>query len=151
MKMLLDEFQISNFSPGDKQVARSANRAGATGLSRRNCVQLARSSFGAIWPAGTREALPGSKSCQQKRIAIIAEPLAVRQLAVNFRRVARRHFNRLSQPPHALRFLRSQQMPFSRMMPHHFAGRRNFKSLRRAAVCLQLYLCSWFSRHNIPR
>lgn len=87
----------------------------------------------------------------QERTAIIAKFLGVRQLAMNFRGIARRHLDLFSQPAHALRLLRPQQVPSSGMMPHHFAGRCHLKALRGSAMRLQLHFFSWLPRHSTPR
>lgn len=70
---------------------------------------------------------------------------------MNFGGIAGRHFDLLAETAHALGLFRSQQMTLAGMMAHDFAGGSDLEALGGAAMRFQFYLCSWFSRHNIPR
>jgi hypothetical protein len=123
-------------------------RLGATGLSRRNCCFHALSISATGRQAPVKRCLARSL-LQQKRN--YRKALAVRQLAMNLRRIAGRDLDLLSQAPHALGLLGAEQVALSGVPAHHFSRRRQLKSLRRASMGLRFDLCSWFSCHNIPR
>jgi hypothetical protein len=128
---------------------RAAQARRCNGFVPWELVMLPRPSFSAVWPAGTRDALPGTNSKKAK--GDYRKALAVRQLAMNFCGIAGRDFDLLSQPAHALRFLGAKQVPLSGMPAHHLAGGSNLEALCRAAMRLQLHFGSRFSWHNNPR
>jgi hypothetical protein len=127
----LNDFGFGKTKRGDKRglAARKMPHGLEDGFVSRNAN--APSVIQGNRPAGTRNALPGSKKNVLLDSVRKREPHVVYVRGIHLNLV-----QQLALPP---RLFRAQQVALARMPPQHFSGRRNLEALGRASVRLQFH------------